>query len=91
MKKKWGKVKLKLNSQPTQYWKNKFDKDNFKKTCGGNTAAKQKPCKGNTVAIHIVFFFLKKATKLSSQLAQHIKKMDKDYFQKKKRSQFWVK
>jgi len=27
----WGK----LNSQPTQYWKNKFDKDNFRKqTCG---------------------------------------------------------
>ena len=25
----WGK--LKLNSQPTQYWKNKFDKDNFLK------------------------------------------------------------
>ena len=23
--------KLKLNSQPTQYWKNKFDKDNLKK------------------------------------------------------------
>jgi hypothetical protein len=28
---------------------------------------------------------LKKATKLSSQLAQYIKKMDKDYFQKKKK------
>jgi len=27
-KKKWGKLKLKLNSQPTQYWKNKFNKDN---------------------------------------------------------------
>jgi hypothetical protein len=40
-KKKWGKLKLKLNSQLTQYWKNKFNKDNFKeKTCGGNTVAK---------------------------------------------------
>ena len=39
-KKKWGKLKLKLNSQPTQYWKNKFDKDNFKKkTRGENTVA----------------------------------------------------
>ena len=75
-KKKWGKLKLKLNSQPTQYWKNKFDKDNLKtkKTCGGNTADKQKPCKGNTVAIHSVFFFLKKATKISSQPAQYKKK-----------------
>ena len=25
----WGK--LKLNFQPAQYWKSKFDKDNFKK------------------------------------------------------------
>jgi hypothetical protein len=73
-KKTWGKLKLKLNSQPTQYWKNKFDKDNLKKTCGGNTAAKQKPCKGNTIAIHSVLLFLKKATKLSSQPAQYIKK-----------------
>jgi hypothetical protein len=30
-KKKWGKLKLKLNSQPIQYWKNKFNKDNFLK------------------------------------------------------------
>jgi len=68
----WGKLKLKLNSQPTQYWKNKFDKDNLnKKTCGENTAAKQKTCKRNTVAIHI-FYFLKKTTKLSSQPAQFI-------------------
>ena len=57
-KKKWGKLKLKLNSQPTQYWKNKFNKDNFKKkTCGENTVAKQKPCKGNTVVIHSIFFY----------------------------------
>jgi len=58
--KKWGKLKLKLklklNSQPTQYWKNKFNKDNFKKKYGGNTVAKQKPCKGNTVVIHSIFF-----------------------------------
>jgi len=61
-KKKWGKLKLKLklNSQPTQYWKNKFNKDNFKeKTCGGNTVAKQKPCKENIVVIHIIFFLKK--------------------------------
>ena len=54
-KKKWKK--LKLNSQPTQYWKNKFNKDNFKeKTRGGNTVAKQKPYKGNIVLIHSIFF-----------------------------------
>jgi len=59
-KKKWGKLKLKLNSQPTQYRKNKFNKDNLKKkTCGGNTVAKQKPCKGNTVVIHNIFFLKK--------------------------------
>jgi hypothetical protein len=79
-KQTWGKLKLKLNSQRTQNWKNKFDKDNLKKkTCGGNAAAKQKPYKGNTVAIHSVCFLLKKATKLSSQPAQYIKKTDKDY------------
>ena len=64
-KKKWGK--LKLNSQPTQYWKNKFNKDNFKeKTCGGNTVAKQKPCKGNTVVIHSICFFKSYKTNLST-------------------------
>ena len=26
--------KLKLNSQPAQYWKNKFDKDNLKNLAG---------------------------------------------------------
>jgi hypothetical protein len=31
LKKKWGKLKLKLNSQPIQYEKNKFNKDNLKK------------------------------------------------------------
>jgi hypothetical protein len=87
-KKKWVKLKLKLNSQPTQYWKNKFNKDNLKKkTSGGNTVAKQKPCKANTVVIHSIFFL--KATKLISQLAQYIKKTDKDYL--KKKSQFWIK
>jgi hypothetical protein len=84
-KKKWGKLKLKLNSQPTQYWKNKFNKNNFKeKTCAGNTVAKQKPCKGNTVVIHSIFFKKKKATKLISQPAQYIKKTDKGYLKKKK-------
>jgi len=80
----WGKLKLKLNSQTTQYWKNKFNKNNFKeKTCGGNTVAKQKLCKGNTVVIHNILFF-KKATKLISQPAQYIKKTDKGYLKKKK-------
>jgi hypothetical protein len=70
-KKKWEKLKLKLNSQPIQYWKNKFNKDNLKKTCGGNTVAKQKPCKGNTVVIHSIFLKTK-ATKLISQPVQYI-------------------
>jgi hypothetical protein len=74
----WGKLKLKLNSQPTQYWKNKFDKDNFKKIYGGNTADKQKPCKGNTVAIHSVFFEKSYKTKLST--TSIYKKINKDYF-----------
>jgi hypothetical protein len=47
----------------------------------GNTVANQKPCKGNTVVIHI--FFLK-ATKLISQPVQYIKKKtDKGYLKKK--------
>ena len=55
----WGK--LKLDYQLGQYWKNKFDKDNFlKKNMWENTAAKQKLYRGNTVAIHIVFFKKKK-------------------------------
>ena len=33
----------------------------------GNTAAKQKPCRGNTIAINIVFFKKKKTIKLNSQ------------------------
>jgi len=37
MKKSWGKLKLKLNSQPTQYRKNKFNKDNLKKKHVGET------------------------------------------------------
>ena len=84
LKKKWGKLKLKLNSQPTQYWKNKFNKYNFKeKTCGGNTVAKQKPCKGNTVVIHSIFFLKKsyKANVLTSSI--YIKKTDKDYLKKR--------
>jgi hypothetical protein len=85
MKKKWGKLKLKLNSQPTQYWKNKFDKDNLKKTCGGNTAAKQKPCKGNTVAIHIVFFFFEKSYKAKFSTSSTYKKNWQRLFSKKKK------
>ena len=61
----WGK--LKLNSQPTQYWKNKFNKDNLKKkTCRENTVAKQKPCKGNTIVIHSIFFFKSYKANLST-------------------------
>ena len=76
-KKTWEKLKIKLNSQPIQYWKNKFDKDNLKtkKTCGGNTADKQKPCKENTVVIYSVLnnykakfsislIYIKKSTKM---------------------------
>ena len=50
----WGK--LKQDYQPAQYWKNIFDKDNLKKNMWGNTVRKQKLCRRNTVAIHIVFF-----------------------------------
>jgi hypothetical protein len=46
-----------------------------------NTAAKQKPCRGNTVAIHSVIF--EKTTKLNFQSAQYEKKFDKDQFEKK--------
>jgi hypothetical protein len=89
-KKKWGKIKLKLNSQPTQYWKNKFNKDNFKeKTCGGNTVAKQKPCKGNTVIIHSIF--LKKKSYKANLSTSSIYKKNRQRLSKKKRSQFWVK
>ena len=49
----------------------------------GNTVAKQKPCKGNTVVIHSIFL-KKKATKLISQPAQYIKKIDKGYLKNKK-------
>ena len=56
----------------------------------GKHCIQTKPCKGNTVVIHSIFFYFKKATKLISQPAQYIKKTDKDCL-KKKRSQFWVK
>jgi hypothetical protein len=49
----------KLNSQPTQYEKNKIDKDNSRKKIKW----------GNTVAIHSIL--KKKTTKLNSQPAQH--------------------
>jgi len=57
--------KLKLNSQPAQYWKNKFDKDNLKKNMWANTAAKQKLYGKNTVAIYNVFFKKNYGTKFS--------------------------
>jgi len=60
----WGK--LKLDYQPTQYWKINLIKIIFKNNIWGNTAAKQKLCRGKTITIHIVFF-LKKTTKLNSQ------------------------
>ena len=75
----WGK--LKLNFQPAQYWKSKFDKDNFKKiNTWRNTAAKQKPCGGNTVAIHNIFFLNYKAKFSTNSI---FKKIDKDNFEKK--------
>jgi hypothetical protein len=47
----------------------------------GNTAAKQKSCGGNTVAIHNIFF--EKTTKLNSQPAQYEKnKINKDHLKK---------
>jgi len=59
----WGK--LKLDYQPAQYWKNKFNKDNFLKKYVRKHCIKTKLYRGNTIAIHIVFF--KKTTKLNSQ------------------------
>jgi len=41
-KKKWVKLKLKLNSQQTQYWKNKFNKDNLKKNMWGKHCSQTK-------------------------------------------------
>ena len=50
----------------------------------GNTVAKQKLCRGNTVAIHIVFFKKKKNTKLNSKPTQYKKnKIYKDHLKKK--------
>ena len=40
LKKMWGK--LKLDYQPAQYWKNKFDKDNFLKKYVGKHYSKTK-------------------------------------------------
>ena len=86
-KKKWKKLNLKLNSQPTQYWKNKFNKDNFKeKTCGGNTVAKQKPCKENTVVIHSIFFF--KSYKANLSASSIYKKKNRQRLSKKKEVNF---
>ena len=59
-----GKAKARLSAN--SILKNKFDKDNFFKKYMGKHCSKTKLCRGNTVAIHIVFFF-KKTTKLNSQ------------------------
>jgi len=91
-KKKWGKLKLKLNSQPTQCWKNKFNKDNLKKkTYGGNIVAKQKLCKGNTVVIHSIFFLKKQSYKANLSTSSIYKKNQQRLSKKNKRSQLWVK
>ena len=54
----------KLNFQPAQYEKNKFDKDNFEKKIDkktyGKTLQQEKIMWGNIVAIHNVFFQEKK-------------------------------
>ena len=70
--------------------KNKFDKDNFgkkidKKTCG-ETLQQEKIMWGGTVAIHNVFFFKKKTTKLNYQPTQYEKKLKltKTILEKKK-------
>jgi outer membrane receptor for ferric coprogen and ferric-rhodotorulic acid len=42
----WGK--LKLDYQPTQYWKNKFNKDNFFKKIYGETLQQNKNYVGET-------------------------------------------
>jgi hypothetical protein len=48
-----------------------------------NTATKQKPCGGHTVAIHSVIF--EKNKKINPQPAQYEKnKIDKDQFEKKR-------
>jgi len=49
----------------------------------GNTVAKQKPCKGNTVVIHSICFF-KKSYKANLSTSSIYKKTDKGYLKKKK-------
>jgi hypothetical protein len=57
-KKKVGKAKAKAKFSTNSILKKiNLTKIIFwKKTCGENTVAKQKSCKGNTVVIHSVFF-----------------------------------
>ena len=75
MKKKWEKLKLKLNFQPTQYWKNKFNKYNFKeKTCGENT-----------VVIHSIIFLTKKSYKANLSTSSIYKKKNRQRLSKKKK------
>jgi hypothetical protein len=80
-----GKAKAKAKFSTNSYWKNKFDKDNLKKTCGGNTVAKQKSCKGNTVAFHYVFCFEKSYKAKFSTSSIYIKNWQR-IFSKKKES-----
>jgi hypothetical protein len=54
----WGM--LKLNSQPTQYWKNKFEKDNFLKKYMGKHCSKTKIMWGKHYSNPQYFVFLKK-------------------------------
>ena len=49
-----GKAKARLSA--SSILKKNLIKIIFKKNIRGNTAAKQKLCGGNTVAIHFVFF-----------------------------------
>jgi hypothetical protein len=53
----WGK--LKLDYQPAQYWKNKFDKYNFFKIYMGKYCSKTKTMQGKHCS-NPYYFFLKK-------------------------------
>ena len=62
--------------------KKKISKDNLKKKHVGETVAKQKQCKENTVVIHNIFFF-KKSYKANLSTSSIYKKTDKGYLKKK--------
>jgi len=83
------KKTTKLNFQPAQYEKNKFDKDNFwktidKKSCG-ETLWQEKIMWGNTVTIHNVFFFQEKKYKAKLSISSIWKKtkIDRQFWKKK--------